>query len=129
MGEAQIRTGYDAVLAFQVVAPGNGSAYANLFSLLTAPQQAEITAATAAGYFVCGVAMTPAAAINWKHSTPGSNPATVSVSSNGFPVNATQKPNELIPMINAHLNVWLQSASASPVNVNISLNCVSKDTL
>lgn len=129
MGEAQIRTGYDAVLAFQVVAPGNGSAYANIFSLLTTQQQAEITAAQNAGYFVCGVALTPAAAINWKHSTPGSNPATVSPNSNGYPVNATQKPNELIPMINAHLNVWLQSQSAGTVNVNIALNCVSKDTL
>lgn len=128
MGEAQIRTTYDAILAYSITVPGNGSAYANINSLLTTNQKAEIASLFGSGYFVCGVTITPASAINWKHALPGS-PGTVSPDSNGFPILANQKPNELIPMIAAQTNVFLQSASASPVVTSISLLCVSKDTL
>lgn len=128
MGEAQIRTAYDAILAYQITVPGSGSAYANISSLLTANQKAEIASLSGSGYFVCGVIITPSAAINWEHALPGT-PGTLSPDSNGFPILANQKPNELIPMINAHINVFLRAAAAGTVSTSISLLCVSKDTL
>jgi hypothetical protein len=128
MGEAQIRTGYDYVLTFSITAPGNGSAYASINSLLTTAQKAEINAAQTAGFMVCGVVMTPVAAINFAHSTPGA-PGTVSPNANGFPVLANQKPNEVVPCINGHTTLCVQSQTGSPVVVAIGLLCVSKDTL
>lgn len=133
MGEAQIRTAYDQILAYVINVPGTGS-WASIWAQLSTNQQAEINTVISAGYMVCGVTITPAAAIVWQHSTPGtavspSTPGTRSVNAGtGFPIAINQKPNEVIPMINAHLNVFV-SAVAGATTASISLLCVSRDTL
>ena len=132
MGEAQIRTTYDAILAFSVVVPINGT-WVSIWAQLSTAQQAEINTVTSSGFFVCGVIITPQAAILWQHATPGtvvspSTPGTRSPNGIGFPIAINQKPNEVIPMVNGHLGIFL-TAAVGATTANIGILCVSRDTL
>ena len=128
MGEAQIRTTYDFILVYNVTAPVAG-APAQLSALLTAAQRNEIAAATSAGYIVCGVQITAPATINWQHATPGTL-VTVSPQAGLFPIAANQKPNEIIPSMQADKQIFIVSNTAGTVPlVALGFLCVSKDTV
>ena len=125
MGEAQIRTSFDLVATYNVTAPGNGSAYASLWSLLSGAQQTEL-----ALYLPVQVAIfTAAAALNYQHATPGNGTLTVSVVSGPQTINANQKPNETVSVMDALNRVYVRSTTAGTVATSLSVSCVARDTL
>ena len=122
MGEAQIRTTYDWAFTFQVTAPASGGSYASLQSLLTGAQVTEM-----ANYLPCSVAMfAPTVGVNYEHVTPGGS--VVSPNSQPFPINANQKPNEMVPCIRGLERIFVRSTGVA-TQLNLTINCVSKDTL
>ena len=126
MGEAQYRGTYDQRFCFNVTAPGNGSAAAQLFSLLTGAQQAEI-----ANYLIMQAQITPVAvAINYFHCTPTNvAPFVLSPNTGGIGINAGQKPNEFVSIQQADKKIFLQSTTAGTVVVQVVLDGVTKDNL
>jgi hypothetical protein len=122
MSEAFVRTAYDGGLCFQVTAPANSGAYAQIASLLSGPQLAEL-----AGKTVVAVALfTPSVAINYKHGSVAGV-----VSPNGAPtaVNANQKPNEWIPATNGHQTIYVQSNTAGTATVSVVLYYVNSESV
>ena len=125
MGEAQIRTSFDLAATYQVTAPGNGSAYASLWSLLTGGQQSEL-----ANYLPVQVALFSASApLNYQHATPGNGTLTVDAQANPQTVVTNQKPNELISVMDALNRVYVRSTTAGTVTAAITVFCVARDTL
>lgn len=126
MGEAQYRATYDQRFCFNVNAPGNGSAAAQLYSLLTGAQQTEL-----AKFTVMQAQITPVAvAINYFHCTPGNvAPFVLSPNSQGIGINAGQKPNEFISCQQADKKIFLQSTTSGAVVVQVVLDAVSSDNV
>lgn len=120
---AYTRTAYDFIASYNVTAPSSGSAYAQVYSLLSAQQQAEI-----ANYRVMRMDIANGGtAINYEHATPG-NPSVISPYSAPTQVLANQKPNETLPMVNAHLNTYIRSSGAA-ATVAVVLFCVTGDNI
>lgn len=122
MSEAFVRTAYDAIFAFNVTAPGSGSAYAQVAALLSAPQLAEIVP-----YVIVRLDIfTPTQAINYQH---GSAAGVVDPNTAPMPVNANQKPNESLPVALAHLVTYLRSQAAGTATVSVILYGVNAGSL
>lgn len=125
MGEAQIRTTYDLVATYNVTAPASSGAYASLASLLTGAQVTEM-----APFLAVGVQMFCAAtAFNFKHATPGAGAQAVSPNSNPQVVNANQKPNEAVYVMDTLNRIFVQSSTTSAITVAITVFAISRDTL
>lgn len=128
MGEAQIRTTFDHRLTYQVTAPGNGTAAAQIYSLLTGAQQTELNAALGAGFVVASLQLSPiATAINYFHAVPSNMTFVLSTNSNAMSIGIGQKPNEVIPVMQADKKIFIQSSTVGAVVVQVVLDCVSKD--
>lgn len=126
MGEAQYRATYDQRFCFNVTAPGNGSASAQIYGLLTGAQQTEL-----ANYNVMSAQLSPVTtAINYFHCTPNNvAPFVVSPNAGGVSIAANQKPNEVLAVQQADKKIFIQSTTAGTVTVQVVLDCVSKDNI
>jgi hypothetical protein len=133
MSEWYLRSVASGIMTVNVNAPGNGSSYASINSLMSGAQQTEL-----ANLCVIGVQITPVSAINYKSSTPstanGQGQATavaptLDTNANPMPITAAQKPNETINIPWADWNIFLQSQTASAVVVSIMLFWVNKTEL
>jgi hypothetical protein len=121
MSAADVRTVYDGFITFNVTAPGNGSAYASIASLLTQAQLAELSAN---GRTTQRLEMFAATAFNFENGTPG-NPTVIDPNANPQAVLANQKPNEAITCPTTEQTVYVRSANSSTVTVQCTFYYVN----
>lgn len=129
MSQYDLRSTYDGALTYQVTAPGNGSSYASLWSLLTAAQQAQLTN----GITCCRVDLSPVLGVNYQTAPPGSaipgsnTPGTLDGNSQPQIIVASQKPNEQYVANRPELNVFLRAVGGTATLVSCTFYFVRNE--
>lgn len=117
MSNYDLRSTYDGCLTYNVSAPGSGTGFVSLWSLLTAAQKAQLTT----GITCVRVDMSPVAAALFEAAPPGSavsgtnTPGVLDANTAPQTMSAGQKPNESVVSNRPELNIFVQGASTSAV--------------